>query len=63
MAPFTHVGPERPSRFGAGAYGVLYAARAFETAVLETIHHHTQTLFKLDVFLIILHKSGRQVRY
>ncbi len=42
MAPFTHVSPERPTRFSAGAYGVLYAARAFETAVLETIHHHAR---------------------
>lgn len=42
MAPFTHVSPERPSRFSAGAYGVLYAARAFETAVLETVHHHAR---------------------
>ena len=40
MAPFTHVSPERPSRFSAGAYGVLYAARTYETALLETIHHH-----------------------
>ena len=40
MAPFTHVSPERPSRFSASAYGVLYAARLFETALFETIHHH-----------------------
>src|SRR6188768_2343869 len=40
MAPFTHVSPDRPSRFSAGGYGVLYAAAAFETALLETIHHH-----------------------
>ncbi|GBQ34705.1 RES domain-containing protein [Acidocella aminolytica 101 = DSM 11237] len=42
MAPFTHVYPERPSRFGAGTYGVLYAARTYETALLETIHHHAR---------------------
>ena len=42
MAPFTHVSPERPSRFSAGAYGVLYAARTYETALLETIHHHAR---------------------
>ena len=42
MAPFTHVSPERPSRFSAGSYGVLYAAQAFETAVLETVHHHAR---------------------
>jgi hypothetical protein len=40
MAPFTHVSPDRPSRFGDGTYGVLYLAQAFETALLETIHHH-----------------------
>lgn len=40
MAPFTHVSPDRPSRFTAGRYGVLYAARAFETALAETVHHH-----------------------
>jgi hypothetical protein len=40
MAPFTHVSPDRPSRFTAGRYGVLYAARIFETALAETVHHH-----------------------
>ena len=40
MAPFTHVSPDRPSRFSAGAYGVLYAGDRFEVALLETIHHH-----------------------
>jgi len=40
MAPFTHVSPERPSRFSNGAYGVLYAGDRFEVALLETIHHH-----------------------
>ncbi|MDQ8757689.1 RES family NAD+ phosphorylase [Sphingosinicella sp. LHD-64] len=40
MAPFTHVSPDRPSRFGAGAFGVLYAGESFETALAETIHHH-----------------------
>lgn len=40
MAPFTHVSTDRPSRFSDGTYGVLYAARHFETAVFETIHHH-----------------------
>lgn len=42
MAPFTHVSTDRPSRFSAGAYGVLYAARAFDTALFETIHHHAR---------------------
>lgn len=40
MAPFTHVSPDRPSRFGSGSYGVLYAGNRFEVALLETIHHH-----------------------
>ena len=40
MAPFTHVSPDRPSRFTSGAYGVLYAGDRFETALAETIHHH-----------------------
>jgi hypothetical protein len=40
MAPFTHVSPDRPSRFTNGDYGVLYAADRFETALAETIHHH-----------------------
>ena len=40
MAPFTHVSPDRASRFTNGTYGVLYAADRFETALAETIHHH-----------------------
>ncbi len=40
MAPFTHVSTDRPTRFSAGAFGVLYVARHFETALFETIHHH-----------------------
>ncbi|MBO9517106.1 MAG: RES family NAD+ phosphorylase [Porphyrobacter sp.] len=40
MAPFTHIAPERRSRFSDGSYGVLYAGREFETALFETIHHH-----------------------
>jgi len=40
MAPFTHVSPDRPSRFTRGDYGVLYAADRFETALAETVHHH-----------------------
>lgn len=40
MAPFTHCSPDRPSRFTEGGYGVLYVARRFETALLETMHHH-----------------------
>jgi hypothetical protein len=40
MAPFTHVSPDRPSRFGAGTFGVLYAGERFEVALLETAYHH-----------------------
>ena len=42
MAPFTHVSPDRPTRFSAGAFGVLYIADHFETALAETIHHHAR---------------------
>lgn len=37
MAAFTHVG--RPSRFSDGSYGVYYAARELETAIMETAFH------------------------
>lgn len=42
MAPFTHVSPDRPSRFSTGSYGVLYVAAQFDTALFETIHHHAR---------------------
>jgi hypothetical protein len=42
MAPFTHVSRDRPSRFSCGDYGVLYVAKRFETALLETMHHHAR---------------------
>jgi hypothetical protein len=42
MAPFTHVSPDRPSRFTRGDYGVLYVANRFETALMETMHHHAR---------------------
>ena len=42
MAPFTHVSPDRPTRFSAGSFGVLYAGNDFETALFETIHHHAR---------------------
>lgn len=44
MAPFTHVGPDRPSRFSAGGFGVLYAGDRFEVALLETVHHHQRLM-------------------
>lgn len=42
MAPFTHVSPDRPSRFSAGRFGVLYAGDAFPVALFETVHHHAR---------------------
>jgi RES domain len=48
MAPFTHVSPDRPSRFTTGAYGVLYAAEQFKTALLETVYHHARFMARTD---------------
>lgn len=42
MAPFTHCSLDRPSRFSDGAFGVLYVARHYETALFETVHHHAR---------------------
>jgi hypothetical protein len=42
MSPFTHVSPDRPSRFTDGSFGVLYVGNVFETALFETIHHHAR---------------------
>lgn len=42
MAPFTHVSRDRPSRFSAGDFGVLYAGDRFEVALFETVHHHAR---------------------
>lgn len=39
MAPFTHASPARPTRFSSGTYGVYYAARRFQTALLEVAFH------------------------
>ena len=46
MAPFTHVSTDRPSRFSDGRFGVLYVARAFETALAETMFHHARFMLK-----------------
>lgn len=46
MASFTHVSPDRPSRFSDGSYGVLYVARSYETALFETIHHHARFMIR-----------------
>lgn len=42
MAPFTHVSPDRKSRFSDGTYGVLYVGNIFEVALLETVCHHSK---------------------
>ncbi|MEC3909207.1 RES family NAD+ phosphorylase [Sphingobium sp. CR2-8] len=42
MASFTHISTDRPSRFSDGRYGVLYIAKTYETALFETIHHHSR---------------------
>jgi hypothetical protein len=42
MSPFTHVSADRPTRFSRGRFGVLYAGREFQTALLETVHHHAR---------------------
>src|SRR3954453_8309641 len=48
MAPFTHVSPDRPSRFSDGSFGVLYAGSSFEVALFETIHHHGQFMARTN---------------
>ncbi len=39
MAAFTHVSPDRASRFGNGSYGVYYAGDTLETALREHTFH------------------------
>jgi RES domain len=39
MAPFTHCSPWRKTRFSDGSFGVYYAGRKFETALLEVSFH------------------------
>ncbi|KZL25964.1 RES family NAD+ phosphorylase [Pseudovibrio sp. WM33] len=39
MAPFTHASPDRTGRFHDGYFGAFYAAKSFETALFETVHH------------------------
>lgn len=48
MASFTHVSPDRPSRFSDGTYGVLYIASDFETALYETTFHHAAFMARTD---------------
>ena len=39
MAAFTHVSPDRPSRFSDGSYGVWYCGDRVEVALAETADH------------------------
>lgn len=39
MAAFTHVSPDRTSRFSDGSQGVYYAGQCLETALREHTHH------------------------
>ena len=39
MGAFTHVSPDRPSRFSDGSYGVWYCGDRVEVALAETAHH------------------------
>jgi hypothetical protein len=39
MAAFTHVSPDRTSRFSDGSYGVYYAGNSLETALREHTFH------------------------
>jgi len=48
MAPFTHSSPDRPSRFSDGSFGVLYAAKHYETALFETVHHHARFMAQTE---------------
>jgi hypothetical protein len=48
MAPFTHVSPDRKSRFSDGSYGVLYAGNMFEVALFETVHHHARFMARTN---------------
>ena len=48
MAPFTHVSADRPSRFSAGAVGVLYAGDSFEVALFETVFHHSRFMARTN---------------
>jgi len=48
MAPFTHVSPDRPSRFSDGRHGVLYVGETFEVALFETMYHHARFMAATD---------------
>ena len=42
MAAFTHISPDRPSRFADGTFGAYYAGDSFEVALAETLFHHAR---------------------
>ncbi|MBW8191812.1 RES family NAD+ phosphorylase [Neiella marina] len=48
MAAFTHISPERVSRFSDGTYGIYYAASDLRTAIAETRHHREVFLKATD---------------
>lgn len=48
MSPFTHCSPDRPGRFHDGHFGAFYAAKDFETALAETIHHSSLFLLATE---------------
>ncbi len=55
MAPFTHVSPDRPSRFSDGRYGVLYVAKTLRNRVVRndvpprTLHGSHRAAAGVDV--------------
>lgn len=44
ISAFTHVSPQRPTRFTDGTYGIYYCSKDFETAVKETVFHQSRFL-------------------
>lgn len=48
MAAFTHISPDRTSRFSDGSYGVYYAGDSFDTAVHEHGFHMARHLASTD---------------
>jgi hypothetical protein len=48
MGAFTHVSPDRPSRFSDGSYGVWYCGDCREVALAETAHHFQRFMRATD---------------
>lgn len=48
MAAFTHVSPDRTSRFSAGSYGVWYCGDRLEVALMETAHHFARFMRRTE---------------